>query len=71
MRPLSQGEYLHTRPDAAPREMVVTPLLDGIVEYALRLWQCRSDYAFALLQPPPMRDVDDLMLVMVFRALGA
>ena len=65
------SEYLHTRPNAASRETVVAPLLDGIVEYAPRLWQCQSDYAFALLQPPSMPDVDDLMLVMVFRALGA
>ena len=64
-------EYLHTRPNMASRETAVVPLLDGIVEYAPRLWECQSDYAFALLQPPAMADVDDLMLVMVYRPLGA
>ncbi|WP_428333865.1 HAD family hydrolase [Novosphingobium sp.] len=63
-------EYLHTRPNMASRETAVAPLLDGIVEYAPRLWQCQSAYAFALLQPPAMGDVDDLMLVMVYRVLG-
>jgi FMN phosphatase YigB (HAD superfamily) len=64
------SEYLHTRVSLVSRETPVTPLLDGIVEYAPGLWQCASDYAFALLQPPDMADVDDLMLVMVFRPLG-
>ncbi|KUR79944.1 hypothetical protein [Novosphingobium sp. Fuku2-ISO-50] len=62
--------YLHTRINAAPRETPVTPLLDGIVEYAPGLWHCQSDYAFALLAPPALEDVEDLMLVMVFRPIG-
>jgi hypothetical protein len=65
------SEYLHTRPHAASRETVVTPLLDGIVEYGPGCWQCQSDYAFALLQAPAMPGVEDLMLVMVYRTLGA
>lgn len=67
---LPTSEYLCTRPNAAAREVAVVPLLDGIVEYAPRLWQCQSEYAFAFLQPPEMADCDDLMVVMVYRVLG-
>jgi len=64
------SDYLYTQVRETPREMAITPLLDGIVEYAPGLWHCQSDYAFALLQPPPMEGIDDLMLIMVFRPIG-
>ena len=53
-----------------PREVPVAPMLDGVSEFAPGLWQCRNDYAFALLQPPAMEGVKDLLLVMVFRPVG-
>jgi FMN phosphatase YigB (HAD superfamily) len=63
-------DYVHTRPGFAARETPIVPLLDAIVEYAPGLWHCQAPHAFALIQPPPLDDVRDLMLVMVFRALG-
>jgi FMN phosphatase YigB (HAD superfamily) len=63
-------DYIPSRQGVVPRETAITPVLDGIVEYAPGLWSCRSDYAFALLPPPQMDAVDDLLLVMVFRPLG-
>jgi len=63
-------DYIPSRPGVLPREETIIPVLDGIAEYAPGLWHCRSDFAFALLQPPQMAGVDDLMLVMVFRPLG-
>jgi hypothetical protein len=64
------SDYIHTRVGFAARETPLTPLLDGIVEYAPGLWQCQSDYAFAMIQPPPLDDIADLLLVMVFRPIG-
>jgi hypothetical protein len=64
------SDYIHTRIGFAARETPLTPMLDGIVEYAPGLWQCRSDYAFAMIQPPPLNDIADLLLVMVFRPIG-
>jgi hypothetical protein len=64
------ADYIHTRSGFAARETPLQPLLDGIVELAPGLWQCANAYAFALLQPPVPPDVSDLMLVMVYRALG-
>lgn len=67
---VSTADYIQTRTGVAPLETAVTPVLDGIVEYAPGLWHCRSDYAFAMLQPPALADIGDLLLVMVFRPLG-
>jgi hypothetical protein len=63
-------DYLHTRIGFAARETPIVPLLDAIVEYAPGLWQCQAPHAFALIQPPPLEQVRDLMLVMVFRPIG-
>lgn len=64
------GDYIAVRQGFAPRETAIVPLLDGIAEYAPGLWHCRSDFAFALLHPPALEPVTDLLLVMVFRPLG-
>ncbi len=64
------SDYLHTRVRETPREVALTPLLDGISEYAPGLWHCQRATAFALLTPPSMEDIDDLLLVMVFRPIG-
>jgi FMN phosphatase YigB (HAD superfamily) len=63
-------DYIQTRNGRPPREVALTPLLDGITEYAPGLWHCASDYAFAMLQPPALAEIDDLLLVMVFRPIG-
>ena len=67
---VSTDDYVHTRVGFAAQETPITPLLDGIVEYAPGLWHCQTPHAFALIQPPALDQVPDLMLVMVFRALG-
>lgn len=67
---VSTNDYVHTRPGFAAHETPIVPLLDGVVEYAPGLWQCQSDYAFAMIQPPPLEHVKDLMVVIVFRPLG-
>jgi hypothetical protein len=64
------SDYIQTRNGRPPREVALTPLLDGITEYAPGLWHCASDYAFAMLQPPALAEIDDLLLVMVFRPIG-
>jgi len=64
------SDYIHTRVGFAARETPVTPLLDGIVEFAPGLWQCRSDYAVAMIQPPPLDDIADLLVAMAFRPIG-
>jgi hypothetical protein len=64
------ADYIHTRVGFAARETRLAPLLDGIVEYAPGLWQCQSDYAFAMIQPPALDDIADLLVVMVFRPVG-
>ena len=63
-------DYIQTCNGNNPREVPVAPMLDGVSEFAPGLWQCRNDYAFALLQPPAMEGVKDLLLVMVFRPVG-
>ena len=63
-------DYVHTRAGFAANETPIVPLLDGIIEYAPGLWQCQSAHAFALIQPPPLPLVKDLMLVLVYRPLG-
>ena len=63
-------DYIQTRNGADPREVPVKPVLDGIVEFAPGLWHCRSNYAFAMLNPPAMEGIADLLLVMVFRPIG-
>ena len=63
-------DYVHTRVGFAANETPIAPLLDGIIEYAPGLWQCQSPHAFALIQPPPLEHVKDLMLVIVYRPLG-
>jgi hypothetical protein len=45
-------------------------MLDGVVEYAPGLWTCASDYGFAMLHPPVLEGIDDLLLVMVYRPIG-
>lgn len=64
------ADYVHTRVPRDNAEVPIAPLLDGIDEIAPGLWHCRSETAFALLQPPELQGVDDLMLIMVFRAIG-
>jgi len=64
------SDYIQTRNGNTAREVPVPPMLDGISEYAPGLWHCQNDYAFALLQPPAMEGVKDLLLVMVFRTIG-
>ena len=63
-------DYIQTCNGNNPREVPVAPMLDGVSEFAPGLWQCRNDYAFALLHPPAMEGVKDLLLVMVFRPVG-
>jgi FMN phosphatase YigB (HAD superfamily) len=67
---VSTSDYIQSRNGADACEVGVTPILDGIAEYAPGLWCCATDYAFAMLQPPPMDGVHDLLLVMVFRPIG-
>jgi len=64
------ADYIHTRAGFAARETPVQPLLDGVIELAPGLWQCSHAFAFALLVPPELPDIADLMLVMVYRAVG-
>ena len=66
----SASEFTLNRVRATPREVPVAPLLDGIEELGDGLWRCAGPYAFALLRPPALPEVSDLMLVMIYRALG-
>jgi FMN phosphatase YigB (HAD superfamily) len=64
------SDYTQTSNGRPAREVPVTPLLDGVVEYAPGLWTCASDYGFAMLHPPVLEGIDDLLLVMVYRPIG-
>lgn len=65
----SRGEVDRSGED--PRVVPLTPLLDNIDMLSDTVWQCRSTSAFALLTPPALEDVNDLMLVLIYRPVGA
>ena len=67
---LSTGDYLNARIAPIAPETPVVPLLDGVLELAPGLWRCDTEYGFALLQSPELPGVADLMLLMVYRAVG-
>jgi len=63
-------EYLSNRHDTHKRETTVVPLFDGITPLTERLWHCPDPSGLALLQPPPAGDDANLVIVVVFRAVG-
>jgi len=63
-------EYLNNRHDTNTRESVIVPQFDGITPLTERLWHCPDPSGFALLQPPPGTDDTNLVIVVVFRAVG-
>lgn len=65
------ADFVLSRVRATRDEYPLVPMLDGIEECAPGLWRCASAYAFALLRPPALPAIDDLMLVMIYRAIGS
>ena len=65
------GEYLNSRHDTATRETAIVPHFDGIVALTNRLWHCPDRAALVHFQPPVPADDDNLLIVVVFRPIGA
>jgi len=65
------AEYLDSRHDSHARTHAVVPQFDGITPLTDRLWHCPDPAGFALLAPPPVSDATNLVIVVVFRAVGA
>jgi hypothetical protein len=64
------SEYLDSRHDSETRARAITPQFDAITPLTRHLWHCPDASGFALLQPPPVHDDANLVIVVVFRAIG-
>jgi hypothetical protein len=64
-------EYLDNRHDTQDRAHAILPQFDGISPLTERLWHCPDPAGFALLAPPSAPDSTNLVIVVVFRAVGA
>lgn len=64
---LPQQEHLNNQHDTAKREIMMSPLLEGIEAKSDNLWQCASPHGFALINPPARKDDTPMMLLVVFR----
>jgi FMN phosphatase YigB (HAD superfamily) len=63
-------EYLDGRHDTHRRQTRIVPQLEGITALTEHLWHCPNPGGFALLQPPQAKDENNLVIVVVFRAVG-
>jgi FMN phosphatase YigB (HAD superfamily) len=63
-------EYLNNRHDTAGRESTIVPQFEGITPLTDRLWRCPDASGFAILQPPPVADAANHVIVVVFRPIG-
>ncbi|WP_353230950.1 HAD family hydrolase [Novosphingobium sp.] len=67
---LPAREYLDNRHDTHTRQVAVVPQFEGIVPLTDRLWHCPEAGGFVLLPPPPAIDDANMVIVVVFRAIG-
>ncbi len=64
-------EYLGGRHDSDARAHRVDPQFDGITPLTPHLWHCPDPAGFALLTPPAVHDDTAMVIVVVFRMIGA
>lgn len=62
-------EYLNSRHDSENRCCAIVPQFDRITALTGHLWHCPDPTGFALLPPPAKADTN-LVIVIVFRAVG-
>ncbi len=63
-------EYLDSRHDSDSRMQTITPQFEGITALTDLLWHCPDPAGFALLSPPAATDGANMVIVVVFRAVG-
>ena len=63
-------EYLAGRHDSDARMHPIVPGFEGITPLTEHLWHCPDPAGFALLTPPPAPDDTNMVIVVVFRAVG-
>jgi len=64
-------EYLDSRHDTHDRACAIVPQFEGINPLTEWLWHCPDPAGFALLAPPPAPDETNMVIVVVFRTVGA
>lgn len=64
-------EYLDSRHDTDDRVCAIVPRFDGLIALTETLWHCPDPSGCVVLQPPPVADAENRVIVVVFRTVGA
>jgi hypothetical protein len=64
-------EYLDSRHDSDARSVTIVPQFEGVTPLTERLWHCPDPAGFALLAAPAQDEDTNLVIVVVFRAVGS